>query len=104
MAMITEKMMRDRLVVNREEFKKTQELSAPLRAKRDKLADQIRPIEDAIRDLNREIRKVEAPLFELDMERGRITRALPGNRSVPAVEVGLVGEEPASAQKGNDTK
>lgn len=35
--------------------------SAPLRSKRDELADKIRPTEDEIRDLNQKIKEIEQP-------------------------------------------
>lgn len=56
--------------------------SQPFRDERDKLANEIRPVEDRIRQLNAQIKEIEHPkMAELDTELSAIAKAT-GGRSM----------------------
>lgn len=53
--------------------------AAPHRAQRDALQQQVASIERQIAPLTARIKQIEAPLYDLDNERGALVRALKGN-------------------------
>lgn len=63
-----------------------QKKSAPLYEKRQKLLDQVQPLEVKLREINKEIQKIERPhLGELDNQISAIARAM-GGRSMSDVD------------------
>lgn len=52
--------------------------SAPANAVRDAIRDRLNQLERMAKALSAEIKRIEAPVFEIDMERGRLVRALQG--------------------------
>jgi uncharacterized coiled-coil DUF342 family protein len=55
----------------------------PLREQRDVMHRQIDEIRTAMRPLNEQIKAVEAPLYDVDVERGAIAKALGGKTGTP---------------------
>lgn len=60
-----------------------QRKSAPVRYIRDAIRDRVNHLEQQMRPLSEAIKAIEAPVFELDMERARLARALSGKTGVP---------------------
>lgn len=60
-----------------------QRKSAPVRYIRDAIRDRVNHLEQQMKPLADAIRTIEAPVFELDMERARLARALSGKTGVP---------------------
>lgn len=56
--------------------------TAPLRAERDKIAAEIRPKEDRIRELNQRVKAIEqeSGLYELDVDISQIARGMGAKR------------------------
>lgn len=52
--------------------------SAPANAVRDAIRDRVNQLERIGKAITAEIKRIEAPVFEIDMERGRLVRALQG--------------------------
>lgn len=65
----------------------------PLDRKREKLLEKLQPLENELRELDEQRKKAKEPLFEIDNEIGRIARMLPGDRSRPAVDAQVVGND-----------
>ena len=60
-----------------------QRKSAPVRYIRDAIRDRVNHLEQQMKPLTEAIKAIEAPVFELDMERARLARALSGKTGVP---------------------
>lgn len=74
--------------------------SSPIRAERDALA---RETDARLKALNDQIKAIEAPLYDLDMERGMCARALAGGNGASRMGVAAehcTAEEIEAARKG----
>lgn len=86
MVKITEAMLRNRLYELRDVKGAIEKKLAPLDKRRDAILADLQPMELKLEKLDEDRAKVKEPLFEIDNEISRITRALPGDRSLPPVD------------------
>ena len=86
MTKITKDLLRERLA-ELKDLKAGIELELePLDKRREKILAKLQPLEAELRDLDKERRAAREPLFDIDNEISTITRLLPGDRTIPAVE------------------
>lgn len=95
MVKITLDVLRKRLQELRDDKASLEKKMAPLNKKRDGINARLQPLEAELRELDEHRKKVNEPMFEIDMEIARIVRMLPGDRSVPPVDVRVVEDKPA---------
>ena len=59
-------------------------LSAQQREAREAIRAKIQALEREMQPLNAEVKRIEAPMYQIDMERAALSRALQGKTGVPS--------------------